>query len=134
MELQPSKVCNAMLEWYLTDYDKDIGAIFMMEHLAAQIKLMKEEIIQLEQKQNLVAKLERKLKVIKDTYEDSSGKLEIQYLLNFLRRRVIAYHYDINEIQEKQSDVIERIKVHNKKFDLQHFIDETRLLREETLL
>jgi hypothetical protein len=134
MEMSPTKVCTAMLEWYLTDYDKDIGLLFMMEHTSKQIKLMKEDIAQLDYKKSLLKKLEKELKVMRETYEDSSGKLEAQYLINFLRRRVIAYHYDIKEIQQKQGDVIARIKETNKKFKLQDFINETRLLREQTLL
>ena len=134
MEMNPTKVCNAMLEWYLSDYDKDIGLIFMMEHTTERIRIMKNEIATLENKKTLVKRLEAELKVLKDTYEDSSGKIEIQYLISYLNKRIIAYHYDIKVIQEKQADVIAKIKEKNPRFSLRKHIDKVRMIREETLI
>ena len=134
MGMDANKVCNAMVEWYLTDYDKDIGLIFMIEHARAKIRQIENEVIELEYKKNIVKKLKAELGVLEQIYADSEGKLETQYLLTYLNRRIIAYHYDINEITKKQSDIIEKIKKANPKFDLRKHIDKVRLLREQTML
>lgn len=134
MRMNPTKVCTAMIEWYLNEYDKDIGSIFMMEHIAEQIKTMQNEIAQLEHKKNLVTKLTKEFNVLKETYEDSKGQLEYQYLINYLNRRIIAYQFDEKETQQKQSDIITKIKKFNNNFNLRQHIDKVRLLREETLL
>lgn len=123
-----------MVEWYLTDYDKDIGLIFMIEHARSKIRQLENEIVELEYKRNIVKKLKAELGVLEQIYADSEGKLETQYLLTYLNRRIIAYHYDMDEIIKKQSDIIEKIKKVNPKFDLRKHIDKVRLLREQTML
>lgn len=132
MEINPHKACSAMLDWLVTDCNKNIGMLFMIEHTKERIKILENEINQMESKKVLLRQMKKELKILEATYKDSEGKLELLDLLSYLNKRIIAYHYDIREIEARHKDIIVRIKEHDRRFNLQRHINKVRLMREET--
>jgi hypothetical protein len=134
MDINPSQACATLLEWLVNDSNKNVGMLFVIEHTMERIKALEIEIAAVAEKKALLVDIKRELRIMRAAYDDTNDKLEHIDLVNYLNRRIIAYHYDIKEIQAKHKDVIARIKRKNKRFDLRKHINKIRLLREKSLL
>jgi hypothetical protein len=134
MDINPNKACSAMLEWLVTDCNKNIGMLFIIERTHEKIRELETDIATLESKKTLLRQVKQELKILEATYKDAEGKLDLIDLQSYLNRRIVAYHYDIREIESRHSDIIAKIKQYDKRFNLQKHINKVRLMREETLL
>jgi hypothetical protein len=134
MKIVPSKVCSAMIEWYLNEYESDIGKLFIIEHTREQVARLEIEIAQLDHKKQLLKTLKRELRLMEEEYEDSNNKLELHYLLSYLNRRIIVYKYDLKEIRTKQKDTLDKIRKLNPRFNIEAHVNKIRLMREETMI
>lgn len=134
MQISPTKVCSAMIEWYLNEYETDIGKLFIIEHTREQVVKLEIEIAQLEQKKQLLKTLKRELKLMEEEYEDANNKLELHYLLSYLNRRIIVYKYDLKEIKTKQKDTLEKIRKLDPHFNIEKHVNKIRMMREETMI
>jgi hypothetical protein len=134
MKIPPTRICNAMIEWFLNEYEADIGKLFILEHVREQVTRLEIEVAQLEHKKAMLKVLKRELQLMEEEYKDSNNKLELHYLMSYLNRRIIAYKYNLREIKLKQKDTIDKIRKLNPQFALEKHVNKIRLMREETII
>ena len=131
--ISPRKTFPSLIEWYVTNSSCDIARVFMLNQMYDEIKKMEHEIEVLENKKRILAALKQNYNKVKRTKKVESEALTLQELIGYLNKRIIAYHYNYEEVLAKQSDVVQEIKRLDKRFSLKKHIDEVRLLREQVL-
>ncbi len=131
--ISPRKTFPSLIEWYVTNSDTDIARLFMLNQMYDEIKKMEHEIEVLENKKRILAAMKQNYNKIKRTKKVESEALKLQELIGYLNKRIIACHYNYDEIMAKQFDVVQEIKRLDKRFSLRKHIDEVRLLREQVL-
>ena len=133
MGVSVSSLCNALLEWWLDDYEKNIGQLLIIEDIERRIGKLNGEIAEMESKKSLVADLSKELEVRKAEYKDSNNKVLLWHLKSILNKKSVAYQYNIEELKQKQGELISNIYDLDRYFNLEKHVMEFKKLRESTM-
>ena len=133
MNVSVSSLCNALLEWWLDDYEKNVGQLLIIEDIQRRIGKLNGEIAEMESKKSLVADLSKELEVRKAEYKDSNNKVLLWHLKSILNKKSVAYQYNIEELKQKQGELISNIYDLDRYFDLEKHVMEFKKLRDKTM-
>ena len=130
-----------LIEWYVKEFERDIGTEYMMDHIRKHIRGKEKEIKAIETQYDTIKAIKTEINRFKLQYNallsvqrDTDRKVELQSLIAYLNRRIIAYNYDIREVMAKQRDIIDKITEIDSEFNIHTHIKKVRLHREKSFL
>ena len=139
MKIDLPKISSMLIEWYVKEFERDIGTEYMMDHIRKHIREKEKEIKAIEAQYDTIKAIKTEINRFKLQYNallsvqrDTDRKVELQSLIAYLNRRIIAYNYDIREVMAKQRDIIDKITEIDKEFNIHTHIKKVRLLREKS--
>ena len=134
MDVDAAHIGTRLLEWWIEDYDKNVGKLLQIGDLESKIKALEIEIATLDEKKEMLVDLQHELKVAKSEYRESGNKILLAENLAVLNKKIILYHYNKDEIETKQSDVISNILELDPDFNLDLQIRKVKMLHDQLVV
>lgn len=134
MNISIQKLSTYLVDSWLNEHEDDYGRLFKILHIEEKIQELKQEIVHLESKKQLLGLLEHELAIERENYDDTKRYVELHHLTKYLSRRIIKYKYNRQEIEERHQDILERILEIQPDFDLDAQIEMIKKLRSDFVI